>query len=191
MRVTCVRHGETERNRQGVFSGVGSEGISDTQRQALVGLEFDATPYDAFFCSPAVRCRETAAALGIQDPVIDPQLAEREFGVFEGLTVEECRTRHPSSFEAFRRLDAEFVIPGGESRAQHLERVMGWLQGVVRHRHVLAITHGGTIDFLYRMGAGEPMHGGPTVFAGPNAARSTFEVDGLRVSVLEHGVPLL
>ena len=191
MRVTCVRHGETERNRQGVFSGAGTEGISEPQRQALLGLGFDASPYDAFFCSPAVRCRETAEALGIRDTVIDPRLAEREFGVFEGLTVDECRIRHPSSFEAFRRLDGEFVIPGGESRDQHLERVLAWLEDAVRHQNVLAITHGGTIDFLYRLGAGEPMHGGPTVFAGPNAAWSTFEVDGPRVSVIEHGVQLL
>jgi broad specificity phosphatase PhoE len=88
-------------------------------------------------------------------------------------------------------LTADFVIPGGESRAQHLERVVSWLREVSEgHRNVLAVTHGGTIDFLFRLGTGRPLHGGDQVFAGPPAALSVFAVSWPTVEVLMHGRPL-
>ena len=156
MLVSCLRHGVTDCNVKGVFSGMGTEGLTEDARFGLSAADFDAARYDVTYCSPAARCLETAACLGITDPVEEPRLAERDFGIFEGLTVDECRERHAAEFETFRRLDEDFVIPGGESRAQHFARVSEWLQEAAAHRHVLAVTHGGTIDFLYRLGSGRP-----------------------------------
>ena len=188
--MSCVRHGVTELNLRGVFSGSGGEGITPDQRAALGGVVFDPTVFDAVYSSPAVRCLETAAALGVSTYLVDPRLAERHFGIFDGLPVEECRDRYPEEFEAFKRLDADFAIPGGESRAQHLARTVDWLREVGVHARVLAFTHGGTIDFLHRLGSGHPLHGGDQVFAGPNAAISEFDVSWPRVSMVRHGVPL-
>jgi broad specificity phosphatase PhoE len=170
---------------------MGSECISEEQRQALSALSFDTSHFDAIYCSPAQRCRETAEALGIGDPIVEPRLAERGFGIFDGLTAQQCRDRYSAEFDAFLVLDGTFVIPGGESRAQHLDRIASWLEDVAHHAAVLAVTHGGTIDFLYRLGTGQPVHGGSTVFAGPNAARSIFDVTWPNVSVIEHGMPLV
>jgi probable phosphoglycerate mutase len=185
-----VRHGRTACNTRGIFSGVGSEGITPNQRSDLGHVRFDASSFDAVYCSPARRCRDTAECLGISDYIEEPRLAERHFGIFEGLSAEQCRALHPAEFDRFLALDEGFVIPGGESRAHHLERVLRWLIDVSTLRRVLAITHGGTIDFLYRLGAGIEVHGGSTVFAGPNAALSEFEVTWPRISVLRHGEPL-
>ena len=190
VQVSCLRHGVTDRNAKGVFSGMGTEGLTEEARLGLAAADFEATGFDAIYCSPAVRCVETATSLGIAHHIEEPRLAERDFGLFEGLTADECRERHPEEFEAFRRLDAHFVIPGGESRAQHLARITDWLQEVEAHRRVLAVTHGGTIDFLYRLGSGGPLHGGGTVFAGPNAALSVFDVEWPSVTVRHHGMTL-
>ena len=190
MRVSCLRHGVTELNVRGVFSGIGEEGLTEDQRRDLGAIQFDASGFDAVYCSPAPRCKETARSLRLPQHIEEPRLAERHFGIFEGLTVEQCRQFHPAEFEAFQRLDANFAIPGGESRAQHLERVVEWLSEVSDYRHVLAVTHGGTIDFLYRLGTDVAVHGGDQLFAGPNAALSEFEVSWPAVSLLEHGVTL-
>ena len=190
MKVSCIRHGVTELNARGVFSGWGEEGITPAQRLALGSVRFDAAEFDAVFSSPAARCRETASALGIEGYRVDPRLAERHFGIFDGRTVAACRGLYPDEFESFRRLDADFVIPGGESRKQHLERISAWLQDVAAHASVLAFTHGGTIDFLYRLGTNRAAHGGTEVFAGPNAAISEFEVVWPRISVIRHGASL-
>lgn len=187
-----VRHGLTPLNAAGVFSGWGDEGLTPLQEEQLLALDFDAGSYDAVYTSPAFRCRETARCLGLSEWVEDPRIAERHFGVFDGLTVARVRETYPEEFARFRALDADFVIPGGESRAQHLMRVRAWLADITDAERVLAITHGGVIDFLYRIGSGLPLHGGDTVFAGSNAALSVFEMRGGEVCrVVEHARPLV
>ncbi len=189
--VSCLRHGVTPLNARGVFSGVGDESLTESQRRDLERVDFYATAFDAVYCSPVSRCKETAQYLRLPPHIEEPRLAERRFGIFEGLTVDQCRRRYPTEFEAFQRLDADYIIPGGESRAEHLGRVVEWLHEVSIHPHVLAVTHGGPIDCLFRLGTDGVVHGGDQVFAGPNAAVSVFEVSWPVVSVVEHGVPLV
>jgi broad specificity phosphatase PhoE len=77
-----------------------------------------------------------------------------------------------------------------ESRASNLERVLNWLEEVASYRRVLAITHGGTIDFLYRLAQGIELHGGPTIFAASNASISSFEVRWPDIELIAYHVPL-
>ncbi|MFI5353712.1 MAG: histidine phosphatase family protein, partial [Candidatus Binatales bacterium] len=48
-----------------------------------------------------------------------------DFGLFEGLTADEIRTRYPAEFERWNqgRLDTAYSYPGGESRAAFRARV--------------------------------------------------------------------
>lgn len=89
-----------------------------------------------------------------------------------------CASRHGEAFEAFLAFDADYTIPEGESRGGHLARVLSWLEQIAKSgaARVLAITHGGTIDFLYRMAMAQPIHGGDEIFAGSNATLFRFEV---------------
>lgn len=188
MNVFCIRHGVTYENARGIFCGHGGGGLTTEQREQLCSLDFAVSRFDAIYCSPAPRCRETALCLGALAFVEDGRLAERDFGIFDGHTPEHCRRAFPDHYAAFRRLDGDFVIPMGESRAQHLDRVMEWLREVSAiHESVLAFTHGGIVDFFFRLGSGLELHGGSEVFAGPNAAISEFEVVWPRVSVNSHG----
>ena len=188
----CIRHGETSLNASGIFSGWGDEGLTKMCASRLASVDFDATEHDAVYCSPAFRCKETARCLRLPSYIEEPRIVERHFGVFDGLSVSEVQEKYPEELAAFRRLDADFTIPGGESRAEHFRRVEEWLLEISRkHRQVLAVTHGGTIDFLYRLGTNGVLHGGEMVYAGPNAGLSIFEVSWPDVRVLEHGLPLL
>jgi hypothetical protein len=63
--------------------------------------------------------------------------------------------------------------------------VIEWVQEVsegdsspVRLRQrAIAITHGGTVNFLYRLDTGRPVHRGTQIFASENATLSIFEID--------------
>ena len=190
MRVSCLRHGTTALNEQGIFSGAGDEGLTEVQRLELEATSFSTAEYDAVYCGPATRCKETARSLGILENAEEPRLAARCFGIFEGLTAGQCQDSFPDEFRSLRPLDAEYVIPNGESRGQHFDRVVAWLEDILVHDHVLAVTHGGTIDFLYRLGTNADLHGGDEVFSGPAAAVSVFEVEWPQVVVLEYGLRL-
>ena len=187
----CLRHGVTLGNTQGIFQGWSDGTLTPEQVIALEAARFDTSPYDAVYCSPSGRCRQTARALGIVDPILDPRIRERNLGVFEGLPLAECHQRFPEEFAAFLRFDADYRIPEGESRAEHLARIQHWLREIAQHRHVLAITHGGVIDFLYRMGTRSDLHGGATLFASSNVALTSFEVGAAGVRLLEYDVPLI
>lgn len=190
MRLDVLRHGVTALNESGRFNGWRDDGLTPTQRRRLESVRFDCRSYDAVYCSPLARCVETAACLGIAGYRVEPRIVERGLGVFEGLTAEECRARHPEDFARFLEFDETYCIPAGESRADNLARVRSWLDEATRFGRVLAITHGGTIDFLFRLATGHSLHGGSEIFSGANAALSEFEVEWPLVRLLEFARPL-
>ena len=90
-------------------------------------------------------------------------------------------------------MQPHFEIPDGETRAQHWSRVSAWLEEVAAGGAdaVLAVTHGGVIDFLYRQATGHPLHGSGMLFGGENLARSRFEINPAgAVSLIAFAEPL-
>ena len=179
MILDCVRHGVTASNLAGRFNDSEDEGLAPEGIEAFRRVSLDSALYDLVFVSTLRRCVETAERLGLRKWVGEPRIAELGFGIFKGLTPSECEAKHPEAWRDFSAFRADYTVPGGESRSQYLARVASWLEDAARaqHRRVLAITHGGTIDLIYRMATGLPMHGGSQIFAGANLARSRFEVD--------------
>lgn len=88
MKITLVRHGQTEKNYEGLMQGVSNEMLNDTGRRQCQKLrnELISNNYDACYMSPLVRCVETAMILvGERTPIIpDKRLIERNIGEFEG-----------------------------------------------------------------------------------------------------------
>ena len=191
VRLDCIRHGLTIENARGVYHSQADGVLTDDQIGALSRVRFDVTGYDAIFCSPLGRCRETARVLGIRAYAIDWRISERHFGVFEGLTAAECAARYPNEFRTFLSFDAAYRPPDGESRSEHFARTLDWLRDSSGHQRVLAITHGGTIDFLYRMAHGIDLHGGDKIFSASPASISSFEVRLPDVSAIGYDQRLL
>jgi broad specificity phosphatase PhoE len=190
MELHLLRHGETKGNAAGVYQGrVGGE-LTNSQTRALRFISFDAAPYDAIYSSPLARCVDTAKHLGIEGAQIDKRLAERNLGIFEGLTDRECEERFPNEFRMFRAFSEDFIIPDGESRGAHAARVLSWLGDALRYQRVLAITSGGTIDFVYRLSTKQPLHGGDRIYGGDNATLSSFEIHWPEIRLLAFDVPL-
>lgn len=191
MELHCLRHGTTHDNRAHRFNGMRGDGLTEEHLTELSTVSFESADYDVIYCSPLNRCIETAQALKIASWREEKRITERKLGVFEGLTAAQCQEQFPSEFAAFLGFDADFVIPGGESRAEHLARILAWLEEASSHNKVLAITHGGTIDFLYRLGSGFELHGGEVIFAGENSALSIFDVNWPNVRLVGFNDELL
>jgi broad specificity phosphatase PhoE len=117
-RIWLVRHGETEWNALGRLQGLTDIPLNETGRQqaAAVAARFAATPLAALWSSDLGRARETAAiiaaARGATAPGVDDELRERCFGVFEGLTRDQCAEHHPEAWQAWQASAAS--PPGGE-----------------------------------------------------------------------------
>jgi probable phosphoglycerate mutase len=149
--ILIARHGETAWNALGKLQGHTDIALNDTgrdQARALAAGLVDAG-ITAVFTSDLSRARETggiiAAALGLSAPAIDPELRERQFGVFEGLTRAECEAQHPA---AWRDWVAQIgAPPGAEPRDESVQRLARALARIAAAEGgtALVVSHGGVM----------------------------------------------
>lgn len=93
MKITLVRHAETEQNFLKKIQGRENHILNDTGRRQVLRLKMKLKDkkYDVCFVSPLTRCMETAL-VSVGDRVLmitDERLIEREMGEFEGRPSEE------------------------------------------------------------------------------------------------------
>ena len=184
MKRTClivVRHGQTTWNVKGKFQGhldsrLTSDGI--IQAQGLARRLAD-QPFSALYSSDLGRATETAqiisAATGHR-VVPDPRLRERNLGVFQGLRSEEIKAAYPDAYEHHRRRDPDYVVPGGESLRQQVNRNISCLEELaLKHAgdSIVVVTHGGVLSALFRHVLSIPFDA-PRRFEFPNSSLNTF-----------------
>ncbi|WP_347311926.1 histidine phosphatase family protein [Defluviimonas sp. SAOS-178_SWC] len=98
---------------------------------------------DRIVTSPALRCRQTAAALWPVevDPLSDAALWEQDFGDWEGRAPDALPDLGPLSPAAL----AQHRPPGGESFADLCARVAPALIGAATGGRVAIVAHAGTV----------------------------------------------
>jgi len=150
-RILLARHGQTPWNALGKLQGHTDIALDDLGREQARALAeaVRGAGVAAVWTSDLVRARETgeivAAALGLDAPVVDPSLRERQFGVFEGLTRDECATQHPEAWLAW--LAQTGSPPGGEPRDAAARRLAGALARIAATEGgpALVVSHGGVM----------------------------------------------
>jgi len=176
-RICFVRHGETswnaEKRIQGnIDVGLNEEGLAQAEAAAQW---LSPLAIEALYSSDLQRARQTAQRLAgaLQlAPILRPEFRERRYGLFEGLTYEQSRTRYPDVYQLFEERVPDFVIPyGGESLQQlHLRVSAGLRRLVDEHpgQTIAVVTHGGVLDIVNRLVRGTSLRQ-PRDFLIPNA----------------------
>jgi broad specificity phosphatase PhoE len=93
-----ARHGETEWSRSGQHTGTTDIPLTDRGREAAraLGEKLRGETFDLVLTSPLVRARDTCALAGFGDAAVStPDLAEWNYGDYEGLTTEQIREQAP------------------------------------------------------------------------------------------------
>lgn len=163
-----VRHATTAASASGRNLGqrqdppLADAGIELADRLGTTLLaELGELPHDEIrlVSSPALRCRQTAAAvagrLRIAEHAIEivPGVVELDYGAWDGLTAEECRARDPERRAAWEADPYATACPEGESGADVARRALAatspieaWLAAdrarcaiVVTHNHVIRL----------------------------------------------------
>ena len=132
-----VRHGETDWNAEGRLQGHTDRPLNDYGRRQATELaqRLAGDGADAIYSSDLSRARTTAEIIGERlglPVVVDPDLREKNWGTWEGLTGDE-------------RAHVEFE---GESTDDHRDRVMAAVRRIAaRHpdQRVVVVTHGGSL----------------------------------------------
>jgi probable phosphoglycerate mutase len=178
-RIVLARHGQTAWNALGRLQGHTDIELDDVGRDQARSLarSMATAGIAAVVTSDLARAKQTgeivADALRLGAPHTDPELRERRFGVFEGLTRDQCASQHPAAWRAW--IATTEAPPGGESRDDAVARLTRALERVAAASGpVLVISHGGVMR-LWLMNLL-----GTTIPLVPNGTTYIVEHDGVR-----------
>jgi len=153
--IYLVRHGESERNRDGRLQGQQNSCLTALGREqagklgSLLARRLDHAPLPVQV-SPLGRALETAAIIREHlpgpEPIIDSRLQEMTLGTWEGLTRKEVNERCKGVVGSDANAEWWFQAPGGESYQHFQERVRSWL--AEQSGIVIAVSHGITTRMI-------------------------------------------
>ena len=147
LRLHLIRHGETLWSLSGQHTGRTDLALTaqgERQARSLKPL-LDTIRIDAVFTSPALRARQTYALAGPAAPavVVEPDLAEWDYGQYEGKTSGDIRRDRPG-WNCYRD-----GCPGGESPSDVSDRADRLIARLCRLRgNVALFSHGHLLRVL-------------------------------------------
>jgi broad specificity phosphatase PhoE len=154
-RVTLICHGATTAVRTAAFPG--DEPLHEQAAAAATRLAGALRRIDHALTSPALRARQTAAALSL-DATEDPMLRDCDYGRWTGRRLSDVEKDEPDAVASWLT-DAEAAPHGGESLAALHGRVATWLGRRGRDGgHVVAVTHAAVIRAAIVHAIGAPAH---------------------------------
>src|ERR1041384_7406031 len=184
--VLLVRHGQSKGNAERRFGGHTATPLSargHKQAQATARI-LKSESLTAIYSSDLARAMETAQPLSklIGLPINGTSaFRERDVGVMEGLTFEDAAQQHPEQYAALLRRDFEYVLTGGESYRQLLDRARQKLDQIIDEHHggrIAVFSHTGTICILalHLMGALDAPELKPVWISSGNCGITKFEL---------------
>jgi len=183
-RLCFVRHGETDWNAEKRIQGHIDLPLNETGRAQALATAFGVAHHSfaALYASDLGRAWQTALAaaerLGLEVRPA-PGLRERHYGIFQGLTADEGARKYPDAHARYAARDPDYDFETGESLRAFADRVVAGVEWLVRHhagQTVLAVSHGGVLDIIYRKATGRTLEA-PRDFKIPNCALNWFEFD--------------
>jgi broad specificity phosphatase PhoE len=180
MSAFAIRHGETEWSLSGRHTGTTDIPLTDNGRRLaeLLRPALSGRAFALVLVSPLQRARETCELAGVAaTAVIEPDLAEWDYGKYEGLTPEQIHEQAPG-WLIFRD-----GCPGGETPEQvgaRADRVIARARAV--EGDVALFAHGHVLRVLVARWLGLPAGAG-----------QHFLLDTGTVNVLDYyrGIPAL
>jgi probable phosphoglycerate mutase len=181
-RLCIVRHGETAWNAEHRVQGQLDEPLNATgQAQALAASKIlSREKFDAIYASDLSRARQTAAPTAKNlalEVLIDKDLRERHYGIFERLTYAEVKEKFPEDYARFDARDPDYDFRTGESLKDFSARSIAVIARIAKAhegKSILVFTHGGILDKLYRHITGLSLSA-PRDFGIPNAGLNRIE----------------
>jgi probable phosphoglycerate mutase len=160
-----VRHGVTDWNREKRLQGHTDIVLNQEGREqaACLARALKHEVFDALYSSDLRRASETAQAVAAsrgQRVMLNPELRERHYGVFEGVPYQELSLRFPQAHADWKAREPRADLPGGESLHDFYQRISQHLKLLAQQhpgQRLFIATHGGVLDCVYRLCTGTPL----------------------------------
>ena len=148
MEIYLLRHGTTIQS--GTYTGRSDVELSADGEHQILSLapRLKSVDFDACFCSPLKRCRQTLALLDIiAECNFVESLKEIDFGLWEGLSFKQIQNSYPDQLDSWARQGDDFRFPGGERIKTFNSRIIDWFDKLLTKdfNRVLIVAHGGVV----------------------------------------------
>lgn len=152
-KIYLVRHGETEWNASGRFQGCHDISLSNAGivQAEFLNLRFQGK-YDCIYTSPLKRAMETSKIICNNTnikPIIEKELREINFGLWEGLTINEIKLKYSNEFESWRNDEDQGPLLGGDLSLKAASiRAKNAIIKIVKNnsgKKIIIVAHGGII----------------------------------------------
>jgi len=140
--IVLVRHGQTEWSRTGQHTSYTDIDLTaDGELQAReIGARLAGRPFAAVISSPRRRALRTAEIAGLRVTEVDDDLAEWNYGRYEGITSAEIHQRHDPTWSLWTD-----GAPEGETPAQvgvRVDRLLAKAAKLLDEGDVALVGHG-------------------------------------------------
>ncbi|MBI3478807.1 MAG: histidine phosphatase family protein [Nitrosomonadales bacterium] len=183
-RICFIRHGETDWNATKRIQGQADIPLNETGRAQAQAMALNVAhdEFSAVYSSDLIRAVDTAQMVAVRRGLEIhqlPQLRERHFGIFQGITADEGARRYAQAYAHYKARDVDYDFETGESLRDFARRVYEAVELMTRHHRnqaIVAICHAGVLDIVYRKATGRPLQA-PRDFPIRNCALNWFRCD--------------
>jgi len=157
MKLIITRHGQTKGNEKKLLQGSMDIDLSDEGKEQVKKLAKRLKNHniELIFVSPLKRARQTAEEIKKFHPnaklMIDENLRELDFGIFEGLTREQVKEKYGDVFKEREKDKFNYKFPKGESYADIEKRALNVLKKVIKtKKESIIVAHGNINKLLFK-----------------------------------------
>ena len=155
MKFILVRHGETEANISGIFSGWTDFPLTEKGNKDILATAETLKRYkevDLIYSSPLNRTLTTANVISSvlkKDIQIVENLKEMNFGIFDGKKNKYIQENYPTEWELWLKDYVNYRIPEGENLLDVLGRIKDFIDKLIeKDKDSIIVTHGGIIQVM-------------------------------------------
>lgn len=157
MAIYLVRHGETSLNQEKKFYGSLDIELNEVGRcqSEKVADKLKHLSFEAVYISGLKRTKQTAELIAPKNThQIIPELNEKSFGVWEGLSADEIEAKYPEEWQAWLEEPFEKTPPEAETFSSFKQRVLAGMKRIEKdfdeknQTNLLIIGHLGVLRVL-------------------------------------------
>ncbi len=195
-RICFVRHGETNWNVEKRMQGhtdipLNAHGLTQAKRLAAAFQQLG-HQFDSVYASDLQRALHTAHEIANPFNLTVQTLSdlrERHVGRLQGLLLADAPKVEPDLWQRHLARELDFDLGGGESIVQfhaRMSRVLDYFLKTHPGEQVLAVSHGGALDMIYRIVTQQALDA-ERVAVVPNTSLNWIEHDGSGWRILRWG----
>lgn len=151
-KLILVRHGQTDMNVEGIYFGwldpsLNKKGKEQGERAGKIVKNLS---YNNIYSSDLKRASETAEYVNHlkKEIIFDIRIRELNFGIFEGLSYEEIKSKYPKECKKSEESWETYNFVTGESPEDLQRRAVEFVESLDLEKDNLVVTHWGVINCI-------------------------------------------